>query len=48
VRASAALALGDAGAAADVAADVRRALRDEDEDVRFSAALALERLRRPR
>ena len=46
VRASAVLALGGvAGASAGVAAEVRRALTDKDEDVRFSAAMALERMR---
>ena len=35
------------GAAAEVPDDLRRALRDKDEDVRFSAGIALERLRRP-
>ena len=46
VRASAVLALGNAGDADAVRADLRRALRDKDEDVRFSAAIALERLAR--
>jgi len=46
VRASAVLALGNAGGADAVRADLRRALRDKDEDVRFSAEIALERLAR--
>jgi len=48
VRASAALALGSAGSPAKgVVAELRRALRDKDEDVRFSAGIALERVKRP-
>jgi len=45
--ARAVLALGSAGRATKaVARDLRAALRDRDEDVRFSAVLALERYRR--
>ena len=46
MRASAALALGDIGTAGErVVADLKRALRDPEEDVRFSARIALQRLK---